>query len=60
MNSYAKIKVINCSHAMYWYSAHIGKYFYAFREEADRYWVREPEGYSNFIMKTDCEVINGN
>lgn len=56
-----KIKILLCSDSIFWYNKYTGEIFDIVRESSDRYWVRERDQYGclNFVMKTDCEEING-
>ncbi|GBO88740.1 hypothetical protein [Marinobacter salsuginis] len=51
------LKVTRCPDAMRWYSSHIGETFPLLAEYSDEFKTREPAGYTNFILKTDCEVV---
>jgi len=54
-----RVKVINCSDALFWYRKYVGSEyeFVVFRTEHDRVWVRDFDGYSNFILLEDMEVV---
>ena len=52
-----KIKITNCSDPFFWYARKIGEIKNVERESADCYWTREDAGYSNFVLKVDCEVV---
>ena len=51
-----RIKIIRCSDSLMWYNSQIGFYLEIIREEEDVYWVREPAGYLNIVLKKDAEV----
>jgi hypothetical protein len=53
-----KIRVITCSDSLFWYANHIGKVFTTINETAEDYLVREPSGYTNIILKKDCEEVS--
>lgn len=53
-----QLKVLQCRDSSLWYRKHIGEVFIPFREERTMWWVRDRSGYSNFIEKEDCEVVN--
>lgn len=55
-----KIKILLCSDKIFWYNKYLNEIFEVRRESSDRYWVRERGQYGclNFVMKTDCEVID--
>jgi hypothetical protein len=42
---------------MFWYNKHIEEEFIVYRVESDRYWTREREGYLNFVLKQDCQLV---
>lgn len=50
------IKIIKCSDPLMWYNSHIGGEFDAYRLSGDEYLVRAPDGYSNIIKVSDCEL----
>lgn len=52
-----QVKVIQCPDSMLWYRKYIGEVFTPFREERTMWWVRDKDGYSNFIYKTDSEIL---
>ena len=53
------IEVISCSDVFSWYDAYVGTKtrFFVSREEFDRYWVRDEEGYLNFVLKKDAKEV---
>ena len=51
-----RVKIISCSDALFWYNQHIGEIFDVIKTEEDIYWVREPSGYKNFILRKDAEA----
>lgn len=51
-----KVKIISCSDALFWYNQYIDEIFDVIKTEEDIYWVREPSGYKNFILRKDAEV----
>ncbi|WP_372997658.1 hypothetical protein [Marinobacter sp.] len=51
------LKITRCPDAMRWYSSHIGETFPLLADLGDEFKSREPEGYVNFIQKSDCEVV---
>ncbi len=56
------IKVVWCSDTLFWYNHYLGQTFTVLRYEQNVYkgnnvyWVREPSGYTNFILEKDCEL----
>lgn len=54
-----KIKILDCSDSLYWYSKHVGEVFDVQRIEHDVFWCREKDAYEclNIILKVDCEVL---
>ena len=40
-----------------WYNSYLGEQFKYLREDNDAYFVRDPEGYINFIHKCDAKVL---
>lgn len=53
-----RVKVKRCRD-IYWYGRYIGDTFAVVYQDADRWWVREPDefGFLNFILKDDAEII---
>ena len=54
-----KIKITKCPSQLLWYNQFIGQVFKPYREYDDSYLVRCPDGLSNIIYKTDCEILEG-
>lgn len=54
-----KIKITDCSDAMYWYRDHINEVFLVHRVSPDVFWCREKDEYEcfNIVLRKDCEVI---
>lgn len=54
-----KIKITDCSDAMFWYSRHVGEIFDVQKISQDVFWCREPNewGCLNIVLKKDCEVL---
>jgi len=52
-----KVKVLKTSDSMFWYSKYVGQCFDVLRTEWDRYWVREPAGFLNFVLVADSEIV---
>jgi len=54
-----KIKIIDCSDSMFWYSSHVGEIFDVQRISHDVFWCRERNEYGclNIVLKKDCEVL---
>ena len=42
---------------MFWYNQWLDFHYNVLREEHDRYWVRADDGYTNFVLKIDCELV---
>lgn len=55
-----KIKIINCSDSLFWYSKHLSEIFDVHKVEHDVFWCREKNEYGclNFVLKEDCEVLD--
>jgi hypothetical protein len=51
------VTVRGCKDSLLWYSKSIGSSYISANhlEELDKYWVRDNEGYLNFIWKSDTE-----
>lgn len=56
MESNLKIKIIDSGSSLYWYNWHVGEIFDVVKTEENLYWVREPEGYLNFVLREDAEI----
>ena len=56
MRLVTEVLIVKASDAMYWYANHIGERFKVWRNDSDRYWVREPSGYLNFVLHDDAKV----
>lgn len=56
MESNLKIKIIDSGSSLYWYNWHVGEIFDVIKTEENLYWVREPEGYLNFVLREDAEI----
>lgn len=60
------IKILRCSHKSYWYSTHIGEYFFIIRDHSrddDTYSVLEQyttENRKTAVLKTDCIYLKNN
>lgn len=52
-----KVRITRCPSTVLWYNPYVGDTFYSYREYDDSYLVRTPNGTSNIIYKTDCEVV---
>lgn len=52
-----QLRILQCRNSSLWYRKYIGEVFTPFREERTMWWVRDRDGYSNFIEKEDCEQI---
>lgn len=54
-----QVKVKKCREPFYWYQRHIGETFVVVYQDADSWWVREPDefGFLNFILKVDAEIV---
>lgn len=54
------VKVKRCREPLYWYQRHIGETFVVVYQDADRWWVKEPDefGFLNFILKVDTEILS--
>lgn len=55
----AQIQIKRCSDDLFWYQREIGEVFMVEAEDADRYWVREPDEHRclNFVLKKDATVL---
>lgn len=57
------VKITGCSDPFFWYRMKIGQTIRIVGEEYDHlnhqvlYWAREDEGYLNFILGIDCQLI---
>jgi hypothetical protein len=52
------LKITQCRDGMRWYAGHVGEVFPLLATFRDEYKTREPAGYSNFIVKDDCKVVD--
>ena len=52
-----KIKITSCSDSLFWYNSCIGEEFIICKIEYDRYWTREKDGYLNFVLTKDCQLL---
>lgn len=52
-----KVKVKGYSDSLFWYANHVGEVFVTINETAEDYLVRASDGYSNIILKKDCEEV---
>ena len=53
------LKINKCSDGMRWYKSHVGQiadYLPHYDTEIE-YGSREPDGYVNFILKKDAEIL---
>lgn len=53
-----RIKIVGCRDTQMWYKNHIGLVCGVIGEDSKDYVVRQPEGYTNIVKKSDAEVIN--
>ena len=51
------LRIIQCSDGMMWYAKHVGAIIPFLRQTPDRFWSREPAGYSNIVLLQDAEVV---
>lgn len=51
------IRIIKCSDSLRWYARYVGYSFTVVRKYRDEYLVQDPEGYSNYVLHQDAEVI---
>lgn len=51
------IQIKQCSDNTRWYAKYIGYSFSLRYEYENEYEVRQPEGYINFILKKDAELV---
>lgn len=52
-----QIRITGCSSSLMWYSDQIGKVFTTINETDEDYLVKAKDGYSNIILKQDCEEV---
>lgn len=52
-----EVKVTGCSNPSYWYNDNIGEVFQAYQQGVNDVWVVASDGYTNFILKQDCEPV---
>ena len=54
-----KIRIIQCSDSRYWYRPLIGQELIFYKEDAKRYWCKEPNSWGalNFVLKEDAERL---
>lgn len=56
-----RIKIVKCSNKSLWYNLHINEEFAVIKKEiqidATVYWVRDRQGYTNWVLEQDCVVI---
>lgn len=53
-----QIKILKSSDPFFWYTKHLGLVINVARSAPDCYWVRAPDGFLNFVLIKDCEVVN--
>lgn len=51
-----QIKIIDSGSSLYWYNWHVGEIFDVVKTEENLYWVREPDGYLNFVLREDAQI----
>jgi hypothetical protein len=51
------IQIVKCNDPKKWYANYIGDLFLLIDEEAIEYKTRQPDGYINFVAKTDSVLI---
>jgi len=47
----------SCNDPQKWYADKVGLTFFAYKEDVDGLWVRDPEGYSNVVDRKDADEI---
>jgi hypothetical protein len=52
-----RLKIVQCSDFLLWYSKHVGQEFPLLREYDDCYMSREPEGFANIVRKEDAVIL---
>ena len=55
-----KVKIIKCSNHILWYSRFVGQEFEVVKQEANSFWVLEPNEQFrliNWIPKEDVEIV---
>jgi hypothetical protein len=58
MSEIKYIRVLSCTDPHRWYSQYIGEEFPLILEESVEYKTRQPDGYINFILKSDSVLIS--
>lgn len=53
------VKIVSSSDPNFWYAKYVGDLFLVDRVD-EYYWTRQPEGYRNFILKEDVQVVKEN
>ena len=53
-----QIKILKSSDPFFWYAKHLGLVINVARSAPDCYWVRAPDGFLNFVLINDCEVVH--
>lgn len=51
-----KLQIKSCNELMLWYNLFIGETFDIIKESPTEFWVRDKNGYSNYVLKTDCII----
>jgi hypothetical protein len=51
------IRILKCNDPKKWYANYIGDLFLLIDEEAIEYKTRQPDGYINFVAKSDSVLI---
>ena len=52
-----KVLITSCPDKLRWYSSYVGHTWDVISDEGIEYKVRAADGYINFILKKDCEVL---
>jgi len=49
--------ITGCKDKSMWYSDYVGRYVPFLEEEQIEYKSLEPAGYTNFVLREDCQVV---
>ena len=53
-----KLLIIDCQDCLRWYRDKIGQTVPFLGDVGSEYKSREPSGYTNFVQKSDAEIVN--
>lgn len=53
----SKLLITGCTDPLMWYSGRAGESFELIRDKDDSFLVHAADGYSNIVLKKDCEIV---